>query len=449
MWLCATTAVTASATEYLKRDGWTWSSSSVCEPESDIAGLEGLYDDNTTTCWHSNYHAQDGTPERSNPHWIMIDRGTDATPFYGISYLPRQSQLNTHSSRYMVYFRDVDMSDTPATSVEDIKAHLGEPDLEGTWEQSYSEKLASMRTATTARYILFVNAASYSSSSAACAEFNLLAQKQATQGVPNAVKITPADGSEPHRIAIDGTNLNISMAGKSIHMSNSGITIEYTPEEVSYFSFEEYAFEGDSLYSGTKSDIYENPFDLAVTPAAGDIISLTDITITAAIGAVPTVNTSATGNVILRRNNAVRRTISPARMSEFATENGYVISGLTETELTKYTLHIPEGFFIDASGCRSNELTVEWNLIQDPDQELDAIEKVETDCPTITLSRSGNNLIVGGITQSKYVTLTNMAGITMSKVAVSGHGVAVIPLGALAHGVYLLNANNKTIKLTI
>lgn len=448
-WLCTNLLLSASDTEYLNRDGWTWLSSSICEPEQDITGLEGLYDGESSTCWHTNYHAASGTPERANPHWIMIDRGTDSTPFYGISYLPRQSQLNTHCFQYMVYFRDEDMSDTPATSVDDIKAILGEPDLEGLWEQNYNEKLATTSKASTARYVLFVNAASYSSNSAACAEFNLLAHKQAIPGMPNAVKITPIDGSEPHRIAIDGTNLNISMAGSYIHMSNSGITIEYTPEEVSYFSFEQYTFDENTYYVGSKSDIYDNPFDMAVTPEAGELTELTEISITAAIGALPTVNPSATGNVTLRRGRLARRTISPARMPNYATENAYVIGNLTDTVPGEYTLTIPEGFFIDAAECRNRELTVVWNLLEQKEPEVDAIEEVTTDCPTITFRRDGNDLIVGGITLNQYVTLTNLSGIIMAKVPVSGHGIAIIPLESLAHGVYLLNANNKTIKLTI
>lgn len=444
-------ALTAADSQYLDRESWTWSASSICQPEDDIVGLKGIADEDPFTCWHSNYRAETGTPERANPHWVMIDRGTDASEFFGISYLPRQSQINTHCLEYMVYFSDEDMSQTPATTVEDIKAFLGEPDLAGAWDQNYNEKTAVTRKASTARYILFVNCSSYASSSAACAEFNLLAQQQALPGLPNAVKITPADGSEPHRIAIDGTNLNISMAGTAIHMSNSGITIEYTPEEVSFFSFEQFTFEENSLYSGSKSDIYENPFDLAVTPASGDITKFSDITITAAMGAVPTVNPAANRNVTIHRGKLARRTVSPTKMPEYATENGFVIPALSDTVLGEYTLTIPEGFFIDSTGSRNNELVVVWNLIEDSDDgngDLDAIEEVTSDCPTITFKRSGNDLIVGGVTLSRYVTLTNMAGITVAKVAVSGHGVAVIPLGNLTRGVYLLNANNKTIKLT-
>ncbi len=453
--LCIAASLPVTATEYLNRDGWVWYSSSICEPEgTDIAGLEGIHDDNPQTCWHSNWHAASGSPERSNPHWVMIDRGSDTTPFYGISYIPRQSQLNTHCLGYMVYFRDEDMSDTPATSVEDIIAHLGTADLEGSWEQSYNEKTASLRQASSARYILFVNTSSYSSSSAACAEFNLLANKTFVgTGSANAVKITPADGSEAHRIAIDGTNLTISMTGPTIRMSNSGITVEYSPEEISYFSFEEYAFDEDAYYVGSKSDIYDNPFDLMVTPEGGDVIEFTDITITAAIGAIPTVNPSATGNVTIKRGNLSRRAISPARMKDLVTETGYVITALTDTVLGDYTINIPEGFFLDASGCRNNALSVTWTLIEDPDIEDPDISGIEEaaseDCPTLTLKRDGNNLIVGGVTRSQFVTLTSTTGVTVAKIAVNGHGYAVIPLQSLGRGVYLLSANKKTIKITL
>ena len=381
----------------------------------------------------------------------MIDRGEDATPFYGVSYTPRQSTLNTHCSRYLIYFRDTDMSNTPATTVEDIIAYLGEADIEGGWEQSYSEKLATMKQASTARYILFVNVNSYASSSAACAEFNLLAEKQFVEtGNPNAVKITPADGSEPHRIAIDGTNLTVSMAGSMIRMTNSGITIEYTPQEVSYFSFEEYEFGEDSFYSGSKQDIYDNPFDLYVTPESGEIYKFEDVTITAAFGAIPTVNPSATGNVTIKRGRLQRRAVSPTKMPDLLTENGYVIKAITDTVLGDYTLTIPEGFFIDSSGCRSKEHIVTWTLVEDPheDDETNAIKGVESNCPTITLRRDGNNLIIGGVTQSQYVILTSTSGVVMAKVPVNGHGVATISLASINRGVYMLTANNKTLKIT-
>lgn len=449
----ALVSLPARADEYLSRDIWKWSASSICDPDGqDIAGLDGIHDDNSYTCWHSNFHAENGTPERSNPHWVMIDRGSDTTPFYGISYLPRQSTINTCCTGYLVYLSDTDLSDTPATSVTDIMAKLGSPDYSGSWTASFDEKFVAFTKSTTARYILFVNVSSNSSSSAACAEMNLLAKKHSEGGGDggafNAVKITPADGSTPHRIAIDGTNLSISMSGTAVHMSNSGITVEYEPEEIANFTFENYDFEEGEFYTGTKRDIYDNPFDLTVTPADGELFELTQFTISAALGALPTPNPSCEENIVLRRGKTARRNISVAKMAEYATEDAYVVTGLHESTLGEYTLTIPEGFFIDAIGCRSNPLVVNWTLVEDPDSAIEEV-KAADDCPTLLLRRDGSDLIVGGVTASQYVTLVSASGVTAARVPVSGHGVAIIPVGSLAHGVYLLNANNTTIKITI
>lgn len=463
--LVATASLEVAAQDYVKRDGWTWSASSICAPENeDIAGLEGIYDGNINTCWHSNWHAASGTPERSNPHWVMIDRGSDNTPFYGIAYTPRQASVNNACTSYMIYLSDTDMSSTPATSVSDIVATLGNADYSGSWEGSIDEKFLNFTKASTARYILFVNVESHSSSSAACAEFNLLARKYSGGDTPgnggyNAVRITPADGSAPHRIAIDGTNLSISMTGSAIHMSNSGITVEYAPDEVARFSMEFYDFAEGEFYSGTKRDIYDNPFDLTVTPAAGELYELSEISIAAALGDRPEPNTACTGNVVLRRGKVARRTISPAKMAEFAVENAYVISGIEETTLGEYTLTIPEGFFVDSQGCRSNPMIVEWALVAkpvepepvepEPGGDQDSIEEVSADCPTLTLRRDGGNLIVGGVTDSARVTLVSTAGLTVADVPVSGHGTAIIPVSSLTKGVYLLTANHTTLKITL
>ncbi len=447
-------SLSARADEYLNRDKWTWSASSICDPDGqDIAGLEGIHDGYAYTCWHSNFHAASGTPERSNPHWVMIDRGSDTTPFYGIAYTPRQSILNTCCTGYLVYLSDRDLSDTPATSVSDIISQLGSPDYSGSWEASFDDKFVAFQKQSTARYILFVNVSSNSSSSAACAEMNLLAKKHDGGGSSvgssfNAVKITPADGSTPHRIAIDGTNLNISMSGTAVHMSNSGITVEYEPAEIASFTFENYEFEEGELYYGTKGDIYDNPFDLTVTPADGELFELTQFAIASAVGALPTPNPTCEESVILRRGKTARRNISVAKMAEYATEDAYVVTGLHETTLGEYTLTIPEGFFIDAAGCRSNPLVVNWTLVEDPQDAIDEV-KAADDCPTLILRRDGSDLIVGGVTASSHVTLVAASGVTVARVPVSGHGVAVIPVGSLGHGVYLLNANNTTIKITI
>lgn len=448
--------VSASAANYLDRSAWVWEASSICNPDGqDIAGLQGIYDGDPATCWHSNYHAQSGTPERSNPHWVMIDRGTDTKEAYGLSYLPRQMVLNTHCTSYMVYLSDKDLGDTPADTQASIIATLGQPDYQGTWSASTEEKIITFSKPTKARYILFVNVASNGSRSAACAEMNLLADGDDTPVTPpsgnglNAVKITPADGSEPHRIAIDGSNLTLSRSGNALHLTNSGITVEYLPEEVANFSFEHYDFAENEYYVGDRKDIFDiDPFDLVVTPAEGELEAITEFCITAAAGAVPTVNDANSESVKLRRGNVSRRTISPTKMKTYLTDAGYLISGLTETTEGEYTLTIPEGFFLDSENGRNNELVVTWTVkapvVPDP---KDSIEEVEI--PTLTLARDGGNMLLGGLGTTSEVTLVNTVGVTVASAPVTGKGTAVIPVGSLPAGVYVLTTKFTSIKIVL
>lgn len=460
---CGILAVaSASAANYLSRDKWQWDASSICSPDgNDIAGLEGICDGDPSTCWHSNYHAQNGTPERSNPHWVMIDRGTDTKAAYGLSYLPRQAVLNTHCTYYMVYLSNKDLGDTPADSQASIIAALGQPDYQGSWDANdVSEKFIVFDKPTTARYILFVNVSTKQSSSAACAEMNLLSDGN-IDPTPNpdpnpnpnpnpgtgynAVKITPADGSAPHRIAIDGTNLTITRTGNALHLTNSGITVEYLPEEVAHFAFERYEFAKDEYYSGTKKDIFDaEPFNLAVTPAAGELSAITEIIITAARGGVPAVNDANNESVKLHRGTVARRNISPSKMKTYLTDAGYVISGLNETTEGDYTLNIPEGFFLDSDGARSAECNVTWTV-----KENSGTSIVDVEVPTITLARDGGNLIAGGLGKTAVATLVNTAGITVASAPVNGHGVAVFSVGSLPAGVYVLTTSHTSIKIVL
>lgn len=436
----------ASAAGYLDRSAWSWKSSSICAAEGDITGLEGLYDGDVTTCWHSNWHAESGSAERSNPHWVMIDRGTDSSQFYGLAYTPRQESVNQACTSYYIYLRDTDLSSTPATSVTDIVNTLGSPDASGTWEATLDEKFAIFDKPSTARYILFVNVASYNSSSAACAEMNLTTDSEVNPGTNayNAIKITPVKGRD-HRIAICGNELTMSMSFGYIRMSNSDITIEYAPEEVERFSFERYEFDNDATYAGSKKDILSETFSLATNPAPGKVESLTDIRISAAGGLETRINPSASEAVkVCGNDGSVIRSIAPQELAIAGTD--YVIGGVNATESGTYSLAVPAELFIEPDGARSEALNAEWTIA---DQEQDAIEAIKADCPTLTLRHVGGNLIVGGIISSKSVALVNTSGAIMVTAKVNAEGTAVLPVGSLAKGVYLLSINETTLKIII
>lgn len=450
--LCA--SIASADNTYLDRTGWTWSASSIYPGQSDdIIGLEGAYDGDSSTCWHTNWTADDSSPERKNPHWLMIDRGSDTTAFYGISYLGRQSNnMSQCCTSFMIYLSDSDLSSTPATSTDDIIAALGEPDYQGTWEASYNELTYNFTTASTARYILFVNVSSYNSSSAACAEFNLLAKKD-TSGLTtyNAVKITPSDGSTPHRIAIDGTNLTIAMNGSAVQLSNSEITVEYLMEEFSYMEFENYEFE-NGLYDGTKRDVNEvvplDPFDLVVTPSESTIESLTEITIAAAAGALPNVNNACTSSLTITFDSEIVYEATVSKMADKAVDNQYVIDDVSATVDGTYTLSIPAEFFVDSDGAYSNALTMNWVVDSTLGGES-SINNVTDNVATIALSRTGNELVVSGLGHVSTVSLIAMNGITVASSTVNAHGVANLSLNSLPKGVYILVAGSTTLKITI
>lgn len=443
-------AFSAIAQDYLDRSAWKWTASSVCAAEgNDIIGLEGICDGDLQTCWHSNWHAADGTPERSNPHWIMIDRGADRTEFTGLAYTPRQATANQACTSYYVYLSDTDLSSAPATSATDIVTALGDPDASGSWEGSTTEKFVTFQSASTARYILFVNLSSLSSSSAACAEMNLIGNGGVASGTFNAIRITPTNGNTPHRIATRGSELSLSMNFGYIRLSNSEITIEYAPNEVSRFTLEQYDF-GDNAYEGPKKDIHSSTFALGITPAGGELIdnTLSQITISPA-GALQTrINPEITENISFTGNGTPLRTIAPDELPSLAVGTDYVISGLTATAPGNYTLTIPADLLIEPDGSRSEAVEMAWT-IKDPDAGQDAIESVETVCPTLTFSHSGGNLTVGGITAVSTVTLIDASGRSVMTAKVSSDGSATFAVGSLPHGVYLLKVNQTTLKIIL
>ncbi len=450
---------------YLKRDGWQWSTSSDCQPEDvDIRGINAIADGDESTCWHSNWHATENA-ERRNPHWVMIDRGSDTETFYGFTYLPRQLSSNQACTTWYLYTSPTPFTDVPATNVMDIELALGKPVYFGNWEGNTLLKTATFSgTGISDRYILFVNVASYNSSSAACAEFNLLTKAGYENvgnlggggGTPdpvaqyNAVKITTIAGQE-HRIAIDGQNLTISMNNGAVRMSNTGITVEYAPAEVKSYTFENYNFADDPYYTGTKTDVLTPRFDMAVTPADGATVGILQfIRLAPQAGARPAINADCALPVTLSRETSnstkVCLEVTPAELEAKADGNAYVITDINENKVAIYHLSVPADLFVDANGALSNALTATWTVTG---EEQSAIENVAGDCPTLTLRRDGSMLVVGGIVGGISASLVDMAGRTAVSVPIGANGYAIFPVGSLPKGVYILSTDSITLKITL
>lgn len=448
----AITALGLSArAENLKRDGWTWSSSSICAAgtDSDILGLDGIHDGDTNTCWHSNYRADDSSPERRNPHWIQIDRRTDSNEFNGLSYLPRQLSPKTACTSYYIYLSDTDMSSTPATSAADIVAALGEPDFSGTLTGDITEKHINFNQKFKSRYILFVNVESNGSGSAACAEMNLFNGTPSGtvpgSGAYNAIRITPsASDATPHRIAIQGNKLTASVNHGYVRLGNEDITVEYAMADVARFNFEHYDFGDAESYTGDQKDIYTARFTPTVTPAAGEINSLDEVSITFATAGSHRINPEITEPVKIMRSTTAVLSVDAASLPDYATANGYTFTGIGATSAGTYKLTIPEEMFILADGTRSNSVEQEWTL-----SESNKINDVAADCRTLTLSRSGSILTVGGITGASTAELFDAAGRSAATAPVNSRGEARFNAGALTRGVYFLNANGITLKIIL
>lgn len=267
--LLGATPLPALADGYLDRSGWEWYASSICANEQDITGLDGIHDGDPSTCWHSNYHAGNGTPERSNPHWVMIDRKDDKSQITALSYLPRTSgDGRTTCTQYAIYLSDSSLENTPADSYQSILDELGDPDYEGKLTGGvFDEQIIELTKGSLARYILFVNVNSNGSSSAACAEMNLIGP-DGTGSAQNPVQPTAdvnsiliaTKGGQNHRIAIDGDNLSLSMSGTWLRLANSQLTVEYSMSEVTHFKAEKYAWPDNVAYEGTKTDVTGQPW---------------------------------------------------------------------------------------------------------------------------------------------------------------------------------------------
>lgn len=409
-----------NAADYLDRSGWNWKTSSNCAAEADIIGLEGIADGNTVTCWHSNYHADSNSPERRNPHWVMIDRGGDTTPAYGLAYLPRQNggSSSTACTRYAIYFADKTLEYTPSTSEEDILYSLGNPAYSGTWEGNLEEKFVNFTTPVTSRYILFVNLQSNGSNSAACSEMNLLASKGQGSETPvtsfNAIRITTPEGDE-HRIAIDGTNLAFSMAGGNIRMGNSGITVEYSMSEVKHFKPEHYDFPEEEFYVGPKKDIYDFPVEITLDRYVLTLEEGQTATVSATLA-----NATAGSEITWTSANPAIATVD---------SDGLV------TAIKAGTTEVTASCGDASASCA---VTVNEK----------AVGIIEAPLATLTLRRDGDQLYVGGLEAGQPVELYSLSGIKVAATVASAVGRAVIPVGSLTSGTYVLSASGLTLKIS-
>ena len=413
----------AHGADYLNRSGWSWYTSSECAVESDIAGLKGIYDGDTSTCWHSNFHAESGTPERSNPHWVMIDRRSDSSLAYGLSYLPRQNGENpgTACTEYAIYFADRSLSSTTAASWEAIVAALGQPDITGTWAGDSSEKIVMFEKPNSARYILFVNIKSNGSNSAACAEMNLISKAGGSGlnpgGSPyNALRIVTSKG-DSHRIAIDGKQLALSLADGKIRMGNSAITVEYSMDEVAYFQPDNYEFDADELYNGPKRDIYEEPIGIALDVTSLSLEEGKTATLTATLTNAPEDAQVVWGTT----DKSVAKVGAKGKVT--------AVSPGTATIMARYEDAIAE--------C----------LVTVTEKPVDGIEEAQV--PTITLKLDGETLIVGGISSGSEAVLYSLSGVRLRSGAVSASGVAEISVAGLPRSAYLLSVSGLTLKITI
>lgn len=410
------------AADYLDRSAWSWKTSSECAAEEDIVGLEGIADGNTYTCWHSNYHAANGSAERKNPHWVMIDRGTDTAPAYGLAYLPRQNGngSSTACTRYAIYFADKTLENTPSTSEQDIVYALGNPAYTGTWEGNLEEKFVNFTSPVTSRYILFVNLVSNGSNSAACSEMNLVASKEQGGGGDepsgnfNAIRIVTPEGDE-HRIAIDGANLAFSMAGGNIRMGNSGITVEYAMDEVKHFKPEHYDFPEEELYVGPKKDIYAYPAEISLdrsvlTLEEGQSASL--VATLANVTGNPEITWASSNEAVASVDGSGTVTAIKAGTTEVTASAGEI-----------------------SASCAVTVTEAAVGIIENP-------------VSTLTFRREGDNLYLGGIASGSEVNLYSLSGVKMASTTASTLGHAVIPVGSLPSGAYLLSVSGLTLKIS-
>lgn len=446
--------ICAGAEGYLDRSSWKWSASSICAPggqdDPDITGLPGIYDGDPQTCWHSNWHAEAGSPERSNPHWLMIDRGTDSSPFSAISYLPRQMSANQACTSYMVYFADRDLSNCPATTVSDIIVAMGQPDLSGSLEGTVDEKIIKLEKETSARYILFINVQSASSSSAACAEFNLVGPGGSQSGddpqvtnAYNAIRMIPRVATDkPSQIAIQGNALTFSMNQGWLRMSNTDITVEYNLADIKSYKFIHYDFAADASYVGNQKDVLTSKFELAVVPAPANVDTLSGVAIVPP--SATRVNRSVEARAILSNEAGELASFTADELDSLrAADGSYPLTTDSLTTPGEYLLTVPADMLIINDGSRSLPFQARWTV----NNNKSFIN--EAGITTLTFSRRGAVLYVSGIDGSGTLTLLDLLGRPAASARITADGTAAFNVGALQTGVYLLPVNKTTLKITL
>lgn len=446
-------AMCAGAEGYLDRSTWKWSASSICAAgdDDDIAGLSGMYDDDTATCWHSNWHAASDSPERSNPHWFMIDRGTDNSLFHSLSYLPRQKTSSQACTSYMVYIADKDLSNCPATNVSDIINAMGQPEISGSLEATTDEKIIKLEKPTSARYILFVNVQSASSSSAACAEFNLIGTDGGGQGsgnsqetdVYNAIRMIPRLATEkPSQIAIQGNALTFSMNQGWLRMSNTDITVEYNLADIKSYKFIKYNFNADESYVGNQKDVLTSKFDLAVVPAPAKVDTLRDVAIVPP--SATRVNRAVDDRAVLSSEAGEIASFTADELDSLRADDGsYPLTSAPLTAPGEYTLIVPADMLIINDGSRSMPFEARWTV----DNGHSSINPAEIQ--TLSFMRRGAVLYVSGIDGAGTLTLLDLLGRPAASARISSEGTAAFNIGALQTGVYLLPVNKTTLKITL
>ncbi len=447
----ASTFMAAADNSYLNRSSWTWSASS--SDTQDGGGVNALHDDDYSTFWHSNYHEESS---HNCPHWIMIDRGSDKNTFQGISYVPRQGAYNNIVTEFRVYLSNTAFGNI--TSVD--TSALGYPDYSGSFDGSgdYSERTFSFGKDRSERYVLFIIDNCNSGRSTAVAEFYLLSKTDGSGtgsggSNHNAVLIHNTDGSD-HRIAIDGEALNVTLNGRMVHMTNSGITIEYDIPEVQHFAFETYQFPEDTYYIGNKQDLNSQPqpdpepFDLIVTPADGTEVedSLLSISFAHPFG----LETEVTGNdaIVLARGILPIRRWTCTQLSELydPETRTYTLSDINCTVTGTYTLTIPSTIIVEKENPvnYNNQLTANITLKKGESSITD------TDATsTLGFRVADRRLLINGINAGSTATLFTITGIEAASAKVTPFGTATIDLSGLSSGAYVLHVDGKSFKITI
>ncbi len=444
----AATATAAADNSYLDRSSWSWSASST--DTQDGGGLAALHDDDYSTFWHTNYHSEES---HNCPHWVMIDRQNDSNEFIGLSYVPRQGAYNNIVTKFRVY-----ISSKPFGTISSVdESVLGAPTYSGTFDgqEDYSERTFSFGKKHTERYVLFVIDSSNSGRSTAMAEFYLLSKAGAGSSSKsyNSVLIHNYDGSD-HRIAIDGEALNVTLNGKSVHLSNTGITIEYEIPEVKYFSFEKYDFPEDTYYIGNKKDLSEIeiplpdpvPFDLTVTPADGSTMPEGFTSISIAHSAGLSTKVAGSGSVLLSRGVTPVYRWNATQLAEAYDEATccYTFSGLNCSVEGTYVLSVPSNLIVETETPTNynNLLTARFKV-----QKVDGLDSAST--PTLTFRNEGRRILISGISSGSEATLFSIGGTAVASATVTPFGTAAIDASALQAGVYVLSVDGKTFKITI